>query len=185
MVLGYAAVYLLLQLPIFEGSMERMRGLLAFWTDSGEADHSTILRNDMVTLGIDTWKSHPLGGIGIGNPHILARDYLKYDAYLHNNFVELLCGGGLVGFILYYAMFIYLFVCLFKYRKADFEAFSVALIWLGLMLIMNYGMVTYYSKLQWYYLLVHFVNVSQLRRKYKEMLENEQAAKTAEVPDLV
>ena len=60
----------------------------------------------------------------------------------------------------------------------------MALIWLGLILIMNYGMVTYYTKLQWYYLAVHFVNVSQMRRKYKEMLENEQTKKTAEVPDL-
>lgn len=178
-VVGYVAVVLILQLPIFEGSMERMRGLLAFWSDNGEADHSTILRNDMTTLGIESWKDHPLGGIGIGCPHILARDYLKFDAYLHNNFVEMLCGGGLIGFCLYYAIFIYLFVCLFKYRKADYEAFSVALIWLGLMLIMNYGMVTYYSKLQWYYLLFHFINVSQMRRKYKEMIANEQAEQGA------
>lgn len=183
-VVGYAAVYLLLQLPIFDGSMERMRGLLAFWSDSGEADHSTVLRNDMVSLGIHFWKQNPLAGIGIGNPHILAKEYVDFDSYLHNNFVEMLCGGGLVGFALYYGMFIYLVVCLFKYRKADYDAFSMGFIWLGLILIMNYGMVTYYSKLQWYYLAVHFLNVSQMRRKYKEMMENEQAEKTPEVPDI-
>ena len=86
----------------------------------------------------------------------------------------MLCGGGIIGFVLYYAMYFYLFVGLFKYRKADNEAFYVALIWLTMMLIMNYGMVTYYSKLQWYYLAIHFLNVNQLRKKYKEMNANEQ-----------
>ena len=99
---------------------------------------------------------------------------MNYDAYLHNNFVEMLCGGGLVGFILYYSIYVYLFVQLFKYRKADREAFSIAIVWLGLMLIMNYGMVTYYSKTQWYYLLIHFINVSNLKRKHREMTENAQ-----------
>ena len=125
-------------------------------------------------LGMEWFQKYPLFGIGMGNPHILAGTYLNFDAYLHNNFVELLCGGGVVGFVLYYAIFVYLFVGLFKYRKADRDAFSVALVWLGLILIMNYGMVTYYSKTQWFYLLVHFINVNNLKTKHREMLENAQ-----------
>ena len=174
MVLLLVAMRLLFTLPIFSGSLERMDQMLNFWSNDGKVDHSTIMRNDMVELGMEWFKKHPIGGVGIGNPHILAATYLKFDAYLHNNFVELLCGGGIIGFALYYAMYIFLFVELFKYRKADHEAFSIGVIWLGLMLIMNYGMVTYYSKLQWYYLLIHFLNVSQLKKKHKEMITNAQ-----------
>ena len=163
---------LLFQLPIFSGSLERMTQLLNFWTDSGKADHSTIMRNNMVEMGIEWFKKYPIAGIGIGNPHILARNYLDFDAYLHNNFVELLCGGGIIGFALYYAMYVYLGVMLYKHRAADPVAAYLSLIWLALMLIMNYGMVTYYSKLQWYYLAIHFINVNYLKRKHREMTEN-------------
>ena len=173
-IVGYVVMVLLFQLPIFEGSLARMQNLLNFWSNEGKVDHSAILRDDMMQLGLDTFRQHPLAGVGIGSPHILAGQYLDFDSYLHNNFVELLCGGGIIGFVLYYAMYVYLFVGLFKYRKADSEAFYVALIWLAMMLIMNYGMVTYYSKIQWYYLVIHFLNVNHLRKKHKEMTANEQ-----------
>lgn len=168
------ALRLLFRLPIFTGSLERMEQLLNFWSDEGSTDHSTIMRNNMVELGMEWFKKYPIGGVGIGSPHILTARYLSFDSYLHNNFVELLCGGGIVGFVLYYAMYAFLFIELFKYRKADHEAFSVGIVWLSLMLVMNYGMVTYYSKLQWYYLLIHFLNVAQLRKKHTEMLHNAQ-----------
>lgn len=173
-VLALVGLRLLFQLPIFSSSLERMDQMLNFFSNEGKTDHSTIMRNNMVQVGIDSWKQHPLLGIGIDNPHVLAGTYLKFDSYLHNNFVELLCGGGIVGFLIYYAMYAYLIVCLFRYRKADPEGFSIALIWLGLLLIMDYGMVTYYSKTQWYYLLVHFINVGRMKQKYKEMTENGQ-----------
>lgn len=174
MLLLLVAMQLLLRLPIFSGALERMTQLFNFFTEDGKVDHSTILRNNMIELGIENWKKYPLFGMGMGNPHILAARYLKFDAYLHNNFVELLCGGGVAGFCLYYAMYGYLLVNLFKYRKADPDAFGMGLTWLILMLVMNYGMVTYYSKAQWYYLLIHFINVNNLRNKHREMLENDQ-----------
>lgn len=172
----YVGMMLLFRLPIFSGSLERMGQMLNFWTKEGKVDHSTQLRNDMMSLGIEWFKKYPIFGIGVSNPHILAGRYLNFDSYLHNNFVELLCGGGIVGFCCYYVMYAYLFVQLFKYRKADYDAFSIGLVWLGLVLIMNYGMVTYYSKTQWFYLLVHFINVNNLRNKHKEMVENAEIA---------
>ncbi len=174
MVLMFVALRLLFQLPIFSGSLERMDKLLNFWSNEGTADNSTIVRNNMAQLGIEWFKKYPIGGVGIGNPHILADRYLNFDAYLHNNFVELLCGGGVIGFALYYGMYAYLFISLFKYRKVDRDAVSIAFVWLTLMLIMNYGMVTYYSKLQWYYLTIHFINVGQLKKKHMEMIQNAQ-----------
>ncbi|MBR4864033.1 MAG: O-antigen ligase family protein [Oscillospiraceae bacterium] len=172
LVLLLVAMRVVLSLPIFSGSLERMGRMLNFWSEEGTADHSTIMRNDMMELGMEWFKKNPIGGIGMGNPHILSARYLNFDAYLHNNFVELLCGGGIVGFAVYYSMHVYLLFNLIKYRKADHETFSIAMVWLLLTLIMHYGMVTYYSKLQWYYLVVHFLNVSQLKRKHKEMIDN-------------
>lgn len=173
-VIVYVGLRLLFRLPIFSGSLARMDQMLNFFTNEGKVDHSTQLRNDMTALGLEWWKKYPILGIGMGNPHVLAANYLDFDAYLHNNFVELLCGGGIVGFVCYYSMHVYLIFSLIKYRKADPKNVGIALVWLVLLLIMNYGMVTYYSKTQWYYLVIHFVNAGSLRTKYKEMTRNGQ-----------
>lgn len=158
-------LYGVLQLDIFDGIRERMVGMLNAVLGNGKADHSTILRNSLRTLGLTWFLKYPVGGIGVANPHILAAQYCNFDAYLHDNFVELLCGGGIIGFCLYYAMYVYLFRRLWKYRKIDKQRVAFFALWLGLMLAMNFGMVTYYSKSQNFYLMVHFVNVFDLKRK--------------------
>ena len=109
----------------------------------------------------------------MANPYILARDYLNFNAYLHDNFVELLCGGGIIGFGLYYAMYVCLFSQLWKYRHVDRQRVAFFTLWLVLMLAMNYGMVTYYSKAQNFYLMIHFVNVFDLKRKALESCKSE------------
>lgn len=172
-----AIFYIILQLNIFSGVRERMSTLLNSVFGTGMADHSTTLRHDMRTLGLKWFIRHPIGGIGMANPHILARDYLNFNAYLHDNFVELLCGGGIIGFCLYYAMYVYLFSQLWKYRKVDKQRVAFFALWLGLMLIMNYGMVTYYSKAQNFYLMIHFVNVFDLKRKATELCKSENTSK--------
>lgn len=55
----------------------------------------------------------------MANAHIIAAQELNFDAYLHCNYIELLCGGGLIGFLLYYIMYIYIGVSLWKLRNID------------------------------------------------------------------
>lgn len=169
--------YIILQLNIFSGVRERMSALMNSFFGTGAADHSTTLRHDMRILGLKWFIRHPIGGIGMANPHILARDYLNFNAYLHDNFAELLCGGGIIGFCLYYTMYVYLFSQLWKYRKVDKQRVAFFALWLGLMLIMNYGMVTYYSKSQNFYLMIHFMNVFDLKRKATELCKSENTSR--------
>ena len=157
--------YWILQLDIFEGIRERMESLLNATFGNGQVDHSTIFRNTLKALGIEWFLRYPLGGIGIANPHILANYYYAFDAYLHDNFVELLCGGGIIGFGVYYSMYVYLFIQLWKYRKADKQRVTFFAMWLGLMFAMDYGMVTYYEKSNNFYLMIHFFYVFQLKQK--------------------
>ena len=170
-------LYWILQLDVFDGIRERMEAMLNSVLGNGKADHSTILRNNLRTLGLTWFLKYPIGGIGIANPHILANQYYAVDAYLHDNFAELLCGGGIIGFCIYYAMYVYLFRQLWKYRKVDKQRVVFFALWLGLMLAMNFGMVTYYSKAQNFYLMVHFVNVFDLRRKALELCNSENTLK--------
>lgn len=169
--------YIILQLNIFSGVRERMSALMNSFFGTGAADHSTTLRHDMRILGLKWFIRHPIGGIGMANPHILARDYLNFNAYLHDNFAELLCGGGIIGFCLYYAMYAYLFSQLWKYRKVDKQRVAFFVLWLMLMLAMNFGMVTYYSKAQNFYLMIHFMNVFDLKRKATELCKSENTSR--------
>ena len=170
-------LYWILQLDAFEGIRERMEAMLNAVLGSGKVDHSTVLRNNLRTLGLTWFRKYPVGGIGIANPHILANQYYAFDAYLHDNFVELLCGGGIIGFCLYYAMYVYLFSQLWKYRKVDKQRVAFFALWLMLMLAMNFGMVTYYSKAQNFYLMIHFMNVFDLKRKAIELCKSENTSK--------
>lgn len=169
--------YIILQLNIFSGVRERMSALMNSFFGTGAADHSTTLRHDMRILGLKWFIRHPIGGIGMANPHILARDYLNFNAYLHDNFAELLCGGGIIGFCLYYTMYVYLFSQLWKYRKVDKQRVAFFALWLMLMLAMNFGMVTYYSKAQNFYLMIHFMNVFDLKRKATELCKSENTSR--------
>lgn len=169
--------YIILQLNIFSGVRERMSALMNSFFGTGAADHSTTLRHDMRILGLKWFIRYPIGGIGMANPHILARDYLNFNAYLHDNFAELLCGGGIIGFCLYYTMYVYLFSQLWKYRKVDKQRVAFFALWLMLMLAMNFGMVTYYSKAQNFYLMIHFMNVFDLKRKATELCKSENTSK--------
>ena len=167
LILG-VVVYWVLQFDVFNGIRMRMDSMLNSVFENGRVDRSTMIRNQLKELGMEWFLKYPIGGVGIGNPHILAAQYCNFDAYLHDNFVELLCGGGIIGFGLYYAMYAYLFSQLWKYRNIDKQRTAFFALWLGLMLAMNYGMVTYYSKAQNFYLMIHFLNVFNLKRKAEQ-----------------
>ncbi|QAY67785.1 O-antigen ligase family protein [Paenibacillus protaetiae] len=67
----------------------------------------------MIKAAIDSFKHRPLFGYGIGNFSVIS----EFDMYAHNNYVELLADLGSVGFLIYYAMYFYLF---FKLSKGVF-----------------------------------------------------------------
>lgn len=159
----------LYSLPIFSGVRERMDSLIAGMLGESGADGSTLLRQKMIALGWEWFLKHPFGGVGMGSAHILVGKYLGKDTYLHSNFIELLCSGGIAGFAVYYSMYVYLFFNLWKYRRADRRHFEIGFVWLAMMLILDYGMVSYPSKTQWFYLMVHFLNVKHLKAKYYQV----------------
>ena len=159
------AAVLVYSLPIFDGVRERMDSMLAGIFGTGKTDNSTLIRLEMISIGWNAFLENPIGGIGVGCSHFLTAKYLGWSTYLHNNFVELLSGGGAIGFCLYYGMYAYLFLNLLRYRNIDREHFEICFVWLALMLVMDYGMVSYYSKAQWFYLMVHFLNIEYCKRK--------------------
>ena len=156
----------LLELPIFAGVLERMEGTVDSLT--GANGGSSDIRARMRALGWELFTQYPLAGVGMSNTQFFAGARLMYEAYLHNNYVEILAGGGLIGFFLYYAAHLYVVSRLFKYRKADPNSFLIGMVWMGIIFVMDYGEVSFSEKNHVFYMMIHFLNVGYMEKKYKE-----------------
>ena len=106
-------VLLIIRLPMFSFINQRFRGLLSLFSGGDDTDQSLITRMNYIEIGMSLFKTHPILGVGINN----ARVFNYNDVYLHNNYVELLADGGIVGFTIYYSFYAYLLIGLLKNRK--------------------------------------------------------------------
>lgn len=158
-------LFFLSKLEIFAGVNERFNDMFNTLNGTGNVNASTEMREKLISLGIESWKRRPIFGIGIGNPHILATQYLSFNAYLHNNYVELLCGGGCVGFLLYYSMHVYCLINVIKLRKSNWAYFTFATTLIILIFVTDYAMVSYYSKLDNFYIMALFLTVDKMRQE--------------------
>lgn len=161
-------VKLILQMPAFEMINSRIEGMIASFTGQGEVDNSAFMRKNMILLGWEQFKKTPFLGIGIGNSGPVVLIGTKYDnAYLHNNFIELLACGGIIGFLIYYNMYFYIFFNFFKNWKYKTDVSIVCMVLCFCLFIKDYSQVSYYSKSTYFYFMIFFLCISELKkRKY-------------------
>jgi O-antigen ligase len=65
------------------------------------ADVSTNERFEFAEIGLRLWAESPLWGHGLDQFRVLT----YAETYAHNNYVELLVGLGVIGLLLYYALY--------------------------------------------------------------------------------
>ncbi len=108
---------------------------------------SDNIRERLIAGGMALFYDHPFFGIGFGNPakHL--------GLYAHNNFVEMLAAGGIIGFAAYYASYAYILVKTLQFRKEDQFALYLFASVLGL-LVLEYFQVTYLYGMPWIFLTV-------------------------------
>ncbi len=141
-----AIVNVVLQFPGMEKAREQYMGLVnSLLGNEEEADVSTQIRENMVHVGWDQFLRTPILGIGLDNAKIVNLKYNNFYGYLHNNYIEILVNGGIVGFLIYYSFFI---VILKKhinrlYEKDPFVYISLTL--LILRLITDWGRISYFD----------------------------------------
>ena len=157
-------LYAISHLTIFSNLFTRLQSMMSFVTGSGSVDYSTSARSRLISIGMDLFKKHPILGIGMDNAKIYGGIAFRIqDYYLHNNYVELLADGGIVGFSLYYSMFVYFIYALIKYRDFNDEEYIFCVVLLIVNLIMDYGMVSYDSKIRFIFSIMIFIKISKLK----------------------
>lgn len=138
--------YLLFNVPYFyQIAGHRVENILKFIRNERVDEGSIILRSYMFRYGLELFKASPLIGYGINNYRILLRKDIGVITYAHNNYIELLVGVGILGAIVYYAMYVNAIIYLLK-SKNNLSLRHLFLTFLLVVLIIAFASVNYYSK---------------------------------------
>ena len=161
---------MLLSLQIMQSLINPMTRMINYFILGETTDSSVMHRMDFITMGLQQFVNTPLFGIGIGNSAIL----IGKDTYLHNNYIELLACGGMLGLLIYYAPYLYLLRNMFKIWRGGNEKDDLCLVLLTLILLMDFGQVSYFSKETYFYLILFFVYVKErLKNSPKEVISED------------
>lgn len=159
------SLYLLETLPALSGIRRSLEGMLNGLNQAEDAkvDGSTRQRMYLMKQGVRVWMEHPFAGVGWNN----YRFYNDAKLYAHNNYVEMLASLGIVGFLLYYAMFLREGFFLFSaFRQGRVRKEDVLLLGYAFnSLILEIGSITPYFKERQILLLVIFYWHSYTTRK--------------------
>ena len=159
------AAIIVWQMPIFNGMRERVEGLLGLYmVGSGTVDHSAFSRSQMISYGLKQFFSTPILGIGIGSSGYVTRLIDGTNSYLHNNYVELLATGGIIGTMLYYIPFIRLFFRVWKTRNHSIES-RIIITLLAITFINDIAAVQYFSKITYIIFAISTAHVLIQNRK--------------------
>lgn len=161
--IGCVAMLFILQLPMFSNLLDRMSDLGLLLTGKATRETSGWIRFQYIKLGMEIFREHPLGGIGIDNARLYTQSIYGLDHYLHNNYVELLSCGGIIGFIIYYSIYIYILVTLIKNRRYRDKEWDICFVLLIIRLVMDYGYVSYVEKETYVYLLLFWFEVYRIK----------------------
>jgi O-antigen ligase len=161
---GVAVILLfaIVQLPIFDGMMDRMEGLFASITGNGNIDNSTNIRNRLTSLGLRLFLKYPIAGVGIDNGRTFTVQVIGESTYLHNNYIEMLACGGMLGFVSYYGIYAYLLTHFIRKKNSSNHLGKAIVVMLLSLLLADIGTVSYYDKSTYFYFMIAFLYLEEL-----------------------
>ncbi len=131
--------YLILNVPfLYETVGYRFEGFVEYTLGETNDSVGVEKRGDMIRRALELWKEKPILGHGLN----AFKNIGGYGYYSHNNYVELLCNHGIVGFCVYYGMYSSIFFKLLKIKSnSSLKKMFIALIFA--ILFFSMGAITY------------------------------------------
>lgn len=140
-IIGCAVIFIII-LQTIDFSSVFVRWIRLFQSASlSQADASVNIRMNLILEGLAKFWERPLFGYGLATGTVIS----AYNTYFHNNYVELLATGGIVGFVCFYSIYYSFLRRLIKIR-AEFIQKKRVLFLAIIQMIMMMTTVTYYSK---------------------------------------
>ncbi len=175
-------LYLVMEIPMLYNIVGyRFEGLFIGMSNSEvsmeDIEHSAWLRQKYSELGFDWFKENPIIGYGLNCYRALLRkSVFGRDTYSHNNYVELLVGVGIVGTVIFYAIYLFIIVNAVKYvfvkkYKASKPLGRLLMFWAGIaaaQLALHTGMVAYVDMGTYLMILLATVSVMFCEKEYRE-----------------
>ena len=122
--------------------LKRFEQTLNIFTGQGVENGSTLLRFYMIQFGLSNFLDSPIFGYGLNSYSILFGNQTGWYVYSHNNYIEILVSGGIIGFVIYYSIYFNLFREIKLNDLSGRFVFSI----LFLDLILETANVSYYDK---------------------------------------
>lgn len=126
---------------------QEMQDLYNSMVEKDTQDYSINLREFFIDTGMQIFEDNPILGIGLNNFAYYVKNYTEYTEarYSHNNYIEMLSCLGIVGLILYYWLYIYILVKLFKKVMKNRSNLEVILGFtlVFVLMIFEWGIVSY------------------------------------------
>lgn len=100
-------------------------------------ENSMSLRKEMIFSGLKWFAERPVLGYGLDGFAELYGESTGWKVYSHCNFIEILVGGGIIGFLLYYFMYLYIIE---KLRKEVFDGQDLSMTFIfSIMLVLFFN----------------------------------------------
>ncbi len=145
-IVTFTAYFAIMNIPILYNTVGyRFVDMMSIFSDSGEADGSSIVRMKMIEFGWASIQKHPWLGLGADSfAYSFQRAYGDY-AYAHNGSIELLFDYGIIGTAAYYWLPVSIALKAFnrKIAKGEIEMTGIAMT--GAFLVNEMGMIGHYG----------------------------------------
>ncbi len=133
--------YMIMFMPVFRSVSLRFTDMFNHVSDNSMGSESDRNRDFMMAQGLQAFLDSPIFGNGTSYSYVL------FNAYAHNNFVEILMNYGIVGFSLYYFPYLILLPRLVSLSR-DGDLYSVFfLIFVAMQVGLGIAWVTYYERM--------------------------------------
>jgi len=165
----------ILSMDIMQTAIGRLEMSLNIFGSSGKTDGTSQLRLDMILTGFKRFWNEPVLGYGLGNSRVVNRTFIGFEAYSHNDYIELLINGGLLGFVMYYSLVVRIFREYLLIMKHDDDPdLRMSFYILILFVSMNMASVSYYGSIATYVYFILWISQLEIKKKqYPDLFEFE------------
>lgn len=136
------ALLAIFEIPFLnEIAAQRIVHLLNYLDTGAIEDGSMRWRSIMNAYGLELFIKKPVLGSGLNTfKYYFGKTYTSYATYAHNNYIELLVDGGIIGLVLYYFSYAYVIIKAIR-SKCKFNKQVVVI--MSLIAVFDYALVSY------------------------------------------
>lgn len=164
---SFLLYYLIFNVSIFYSVLgKRLENILKFIRNEEVNEGSIFVRAYMTKFGFEMFKKRPLIGYGIDNFRILLENSINMKTYAHNNYIELLVDVGILGAIIYYAIYVQAVLYLKKVKYNNGLKYLFITLFLCLFVI-DFVSINYYIKHTYFIFAISSVLIKLNRQEYQ------------------